>query len=549
MVKKFEKELKHRFGNSLILVSEDGFWKRYDAELKGRSVTVFVADCAAHNNGGWSFTAACSAANLWKRIRHSGHMPYIDHYIDESSKSVFVVSEQLISLSSIYRSYCSTELLSAIYSVASAALHLHEKHELSHNCITLKSIFVVPSQRRRCALCDLQYCTPMTDSVNVMLAKTKNLRPALAIPEDDQRAEVAYAGSSIWCRDSFGIAQVLSTFLQPDMEKSAQLAAWCSEALSDAMQPFSRKSIDCLAAGFITEHAKLSSPKRPSVASLITLKVFRNCATVAVQQGLDAIALTGNPPAGFYSSLYSMLKAIPYYVIEETVLPSFLSRSFWLPPDSIVFTSRLLQTDSGACLVPKDRQRVVKYLMSCLENDGQMRAPVFRTLDTLLESLTPDLVTRIVLPSLYDSIRAVDEYESVYWGIHGVITAFKWLLHEAAAHQEAAVEILNSKLIPFLTQLCLSTDSNFRTRSASLLGLTQLTCLDSRFNYDGLLSALTGCLLSGSDSLCHHSLNAVIMAETSLPLSTLCCAILPSLSVVMLSDSKKVSFTYTIGKK
>ena len=540
MVKKIEKELKSRFGNSLVLVTEDGFWKHYDAEYKGTAVTVLVVDSGSHNNGNWSFNAAVSAAALWKKIRHSGHMPYLDHYIDESSSSVMVIFEQLIPLASIFRSYCSTELLSVIYGIANAALHLHEKHELSHNCITLKSVYVVPSQRRRCVLGELQYCTPMTDAVGGMLARTKHLRPVLGIPEDDQRAEVAYAGASIWCRDSYGIARIAKSLLVVDSEHTSQIANWCSESLNDSMQPHSRQSADCLAAGFITEHAKISPPIRPSVAALTTLRVFNSCAMVAIQQGLDLLTISGVPPIGYYASLYSLLKSVPYYIIEESVLPAFLTRSFWIPSNSIVFTPRILRTDLGGCLIARDRQKVVNFLITSLESDPQMKTPVLRILDILLQSLTADVVTRVVLPALLETLRVIKDYESVFWCIHGLITSLKWLLHEAGSHQDIAIDILNNKILPLMVQTSLSTELSIRIRSASLLGMVQLISQDCRLNFDGLLSALTGCLLSGNDSLRHHSLNAVIMVEGALPLSTLCLNILPALAVVMLSSNVKV---------
>ena len=557
MVKKIEKELKARFGSSLTPWEEDGggrvtsVWRKHSAVLDGRDVTVLVyaVDSAKPQAAGmWSaWKGARSALHLWQNPaikKHRNHMTLLSSFIDEPNQCIFAVFEKIYPLRDLLHTYCATELLLVLHDIAEGLLLLHEGLDLSHNSLTLAGLYVTASGRRCVVIGDLEFCLAMNEGLDKALPLIRAYRSHLH-PEEESAITVTYRGASVWARDSYSTAVILNSVLlgSDGCEESLQeLVVWAESASSGMVKQ--RGSMDANArqgSQILMEHHAVLPPERPSLARLLHCTPFRSCALLKICNGVD----TGGSHS-FFSLFHEYLAHIPYGVFVDVILPAFLSHDFWRQASGVsVVISTLIGTGSatGSCLERAERDTLTAYLIAAF-GEAELRVPMQRVVESIAPIMSEADVMDTVLPIAVQAARRCQTQEDVYWALHAVIVASKELFSRGDSALVGRVAgFINVEVVPLLLQYTQGAKIPTKIRSTALLGFVQLVSLDSCISEGapgGLLEALSSALLSGDNELCHHALNAVVMAEAIIPYNALALRVLPLTAVVALSPNAKV---------
>eukprot|EP01064_Diplonema_japonicum_P001970 TRINITY_DN11296_c0_g1_i1.p1 TRINITY_DN11296_c0_g1~~TRINITY_DN11296_c0_g1_i1.p1 ORF type:complete len:919 (+),score=145.44 TRINITY_DN11296_c0_g1_i1:65-2821(+) len=537
MVKKVEKELKARFGGKLEKIEENSFWAKHNAAWKGKDVSVWVMTQGGEKkkeDSLWCrWKGAKQALSVWEKLRgHAHQLTLLDSIVDEKEKEMALIFERATPLKELIPTLCSSELILVVWDVVTSLLELHESHDLSHNAVCVDTIAVVHNERRRCVMTDLQYADHMDDHLAQNLVRSRPLRP-FSTPEEDSAVTITYKGTSVWCRDSCGIARLLQDMLEACNDSN--LNDWMERCLCGAVMSRSSVELGAPQGGFLMSHEAAVPPVRPSLEQLKGLSLFKSCALVKIAEGLDTLFIN---QAEYFSTLFDLLKNIPYIVFETALLPAFLSKPFWKAPGSSIFTPHLIGSDNiQSCLQQQHRSLVIEFILSSLQNDKDLRVPMLKISEHVLKAIDTSKVGTVLDLSI-QCLGDSEDHDSVYWGIHCVLVAVRCLL--GGSSDELILEKLNTKVVPLLVSYSLGVRFKARVRSAALLGFVQLVSLDSQITSVDLLPSIAGALLSGDEELAHHALNAVVMCENILPYSILALEILPLLATVLLSPDSKL---------
>ena len=565
--KRLEKELKNRFGPSLVPwpavekpsggTLEPTVFARFGATWNGRDVTVYTVEDVPPpapavpqppSSGLWTpWTGAKTALKLWQDPVIRGdphHMTLLDSWMDASA--MLLIFERVEPLRDLLATLCATELLLVINDAAQGVLQLHEACDVSHNAVAIASLaWTAKNGRRRTVVGNLEFCMPMDEQLDRTLPRIRTYRAHLH-PEEESSTAVTHRGAPVWARDSYSIAVIVNSLVNHQSRHPAlgDLVAWCEGASSGIVKQRGSYEASGLTSSFVMEHKAMLPPERPSVARLLQLSVFRTCGLVKVCTGLDR-----KLPHAFFSSLHTYLPMLPYGVFKDVVLPCFHAEAFWKEASGIsAFMPSLIGgSGSASCLDPEDRDALVDFMLNALRTTRALRTPMLRVIEHVLPVVDTETMLGGVLAVAVQAVEQRECHEEVYWGLHTVIAASREILQRGdvvdADAQAKLTALLGAKVIPLLLQYTKNPRFTAKIRSTALLALVQLMSLDALVvegTPESLLQALSATLLSGDDELCHHALNSVVMAESILPYRTLALELLPLTATVMLSPNPKV---------
>eukprot|EP01065_Artemidia_motanka_P043904 TRINITY_DN6168_c0_g4_i1.p1 TRINITY_DN6168_c0_g4~~TRINITY_DN6168_c0_g4_i1.p1 ORF type:complete len:1390 (+),score=412.40 TRINITY_DN6168_c0_g4_i1:67-4236(+) len=578
MGNKVEKELRSRFVSLDALPPQSGqpFWLLFQGVCKKtqQDATVFVLNhelarketpkggkwrsMLSRGGGGdqpiWDpFIGAKNTVEFLRNVRHPGFPVLVDWYVCEDSRGVFCAVEPLVPFLDAARGLCATEMAVAVADCCSALSHLHNTG-VSHNNFSMHAMFFSACPRHRCLVGGLEFAGAVDSQADERLRCSRPFRDAEhgVTPEDNVAVPIAYDQAPAESRDVVGVGRVLRQLIRDVRNRPRE--GGCGPSAFDAQQAIMQW---CLAA----ENAELTAkaqlclpPERPSLDSLLSTPLFSRCMLLSVCAGLDK-AVVGDAHPQFYSTLQQHLSALPYDVVRERLVPCTLTEPFWCGNGASAFTCHLVAPPPDnphlhaatarvpGMLLSDAHEQVLEFVFRMLETRRRSaRVAVLRVCEILCTGLPAQRLAEVVIPELALGLSDTNA-DVVQWSIKGVLAAAKAALQDGVEERtrEAAAAAVAAHVTPELL-LCAASKGLTSVRSAAVLGLAQLLCFDSRAGAQAAFShALSACLLSFDEDLILHALNAVVMAECSMPFRAIALELLPLLAAVALNPSPKVS--------
>eukprot|EP00756_Hemistasia_phaeocysticola_P028805 Hpha_TRINITY_DN16194_c4_g1::TRINITY_DN16194_c4_g1_i1::g.7107::m.7107 len=577
MGNKLEKELRSHFSTLEPFPATQGpgnFWNLYQGVLRKPAqyeVTVFVFNmelCQQEGKRKGKKYGPGETRPLWEplagavksvELLKSGRCPHfptlVDSYVDEEHGAVFFATEPLVLFSDAIRGLCTTEIVVALADCITGLQFMHNAG-LSHNNFGFDSIFFSACPRHRCLIAGLQFACTSDNQMCDRLHCSRPFRdPEMGeVAEDQIGVPVAYDQTPTGTRDIVAVARLIRLLVQevrpprtrgelPSAYDAQQaVLQWCVAAENEELRA---QAQFCL------------PPLRPTLDDLLRTPLFTHCRLLQVCRVLDAGIQGGASPAA-YAALYPQLCGLPYDVVRERLVPCVLTEAFWVAPGAYTLTGRLV-APAPDCPHPAARaaglvrglvladghEQVLDFAFSLLQSrKREPRMAVLRVSEPLCAGIHPKRLVESVIPEF--TLGLWDENaDIVQWSIKGVLAAARAVLMDGVAEQEqqAVIQLLSGVVTQeLLVCACGGSGQSSRLRSAALIGLAEMLTVDSRITaLPSLLHALTSCLLCSDETLVVHALNAVVIAESTIPYRVIALEVIPLLSVVALHPEHRVS--------
>lgn len=306
---------------------EKKFWKIYPALSKKDEVsaTVLIHDNEENENYGVE-----KAVKYLRTLRHPGLLKC--HEIVESIRELSVVTEPVVPLLDVIGDLNIHELIAGIHATITTVAFLHDKCKLSHNNLSIKSIFV--GQNDACwKIADFECMCAFSDMSKEFMAQIKPFREAKSIPPEGEDVQI----TSAHAQDAFGVGKLILDIIdQIETTEEAVISNFQQRVEAEFLHP--------------------NYQERPHVNSLLNDDLFQN-GYIEILDFLNHITVkTGEEKASFFRHLHHKLQNLPSKMVANRLLHLLLSRFVLVDPVAVeMFLPHLLTPLSDEQRITNDQ--------------------------------------------------------------------------------------------------------------------------------------------------------------------------------------------------
>ncbi|XP_028410925.1 protein-associating with the carboxyl-terminal domain of ezrin-like isoform X2 [Dendronephthya gigantea] len=372
---------------------ENDIWEISPALSKedDQEFTVFLHDKENQSN------KVDTAIKYFQKLRHPGLLKCVEVF--QEASEIAIVTEAVVPLTEVVGDFHLLEVIAGIHNIIVTLVFLHDKCKLSHNNLSLDSIFV--GQNDACwKIGGFEYMCPFAE-----IAKEKLMNESIA-----------------HAKDVLGLGKLICDVL--DVVSLSD-----ESSITDFQQRIQEEVVDA------------SLEKRPSVQSLLNDEIFQNDYCQILDFLRNITVKTSGGKAVFFRTLHQRLHKVPPHIIANRLLHLLLSRFTLVDSTAVdVFLPHLLTPQSDHSvesadilpLLPEDlfRQCCVPILKKLFEvNDRHVRLILLKYFPLYVSMFDKDALQSFILPELRLGLQDSDDEL-----VSATFSAMQYLVPVLGAH-------------------------------------------------------------------------------------------------------------------
>ncbi|XP_031569529.1 protein-associating with the carboxyl-terminal domain of ezrin-like [Actinia tenebrosa] len=377
-------------------------WILYPAHSKAtntpvKRVTIFVHE-KNKNERKKGKSGLTNSSQFLKVLRHPAILKYYGSY---ENSEVVMVTEPVQPLENVLHELDVDEIIAGLYNIVQALVFLHEKGDLSHNNVSLSSIYVSDNDGSW-KLGGMQCVCKSELVTKQFLEDIKPLRDIKAVAPDEKEDKVTLTAENKHCIDAYGFGMLVSDILD-----SRDDLGTAGDRFGELMQT-----------SFLNTEPKM----RPELQSLLSNDYFKNDYLEVVTFLSNITIKSDIDKDKFFSSLASKLQNISPSVIARRLLTKLMSRFVMAEPSAEKeFLPHLLtpgtgmiqhETDNIFPVLPLDLFR--QYCTPILKKlwvikDLHIRIMLLKFFPLFSKAFEVEDLEKVVLPQILIGLRDTND--------------------------------------------------------------------------------------------------------------------------------------------